>query len=271
MCGWVKLYRDVLETELWKEVVPFRLYMLLLIQVCHEDGKRVSGIPLKKGQYIRAYSKLAGDLGYREGRGEKQYSKSTIKRAADKLVKKGLIATEELSVGTLFTLQRYEEIQASGLREFFCLPFRGTVPQQSENGSETNLQQNQEIEKVEKKKNDADRELHTEKLVAQNTGEKDTRLPAMTERFIKLRNRGTTLSAKDMNALEKVAALDLPLSKLLEWMDDIHLNNDGTINSMSYYEAAILTRIGKGRVKSKKGSESLMERMERLEKQGKLN
>jgi hypothetical protein len=54
-------------------------------------------------------------------------------------------------------------------------------------------------------------------------------------------------------------------------MDDIHLNNDGTINSMSYYEAAILTRIGKGRVKSKKGSESLMERMERLEKQGKLN
>ncbi|WHY88165.1 hypothetical protein QNH39_10100 [Neobacillus novalis] len=142
MCGWVKLYRDVLDTELWKEVVPFRLYMLLLIQACREDGRMVIGIQLKSGQYIRAYSKLSEDLGYREGRGEKQYSKSTIKRAADKLVKKGLIATEELSIGTLFTVLRYEDIQTGGLRDFFCPPFRGTVPQQAENLRETMPQQN---------------------------------------------------------------------------------------------------------------------------------
>ncbi|MEH7336104.1 hypothetical protein V7161_26105 [Neobacillus drentensis] len=41
---------------------------------------------------------------------EELYSKSTIKRAADKLVKKGLIAAEELSSGTLFTVLDTKEI-----------------------------------------------------------------------------------------------------------------------------------------------------------------
>lgn len=112
MCGWVKLNQDVSEIDLWKEIVPFRLYLLLLTRATREDGRMVSGVPLKRVQYIRAYSKLVEDLGYREGRGEKQYSKSTIKRSVDKLVKKRLIAVEETNVGTLFTILNGEEIQS---------------------------------------------------------------------------------------------------------------------------------------------------------------
>ncbi|MGG1676710.1 hypothetical protein ACIFOT_13310 [Neobacillus sp. NRS-1170] len=219
MCGWVKLYRDVLETELWKEVVPFRLFLLLLIQASRENGKMVCGIPLKKGQYIRAYSKLVEDLGYREGRGEKLYSKSTIKWAADKLVKKGLIATEELSIGTLFTVLRYEDIQNGGNIDFFCPPIRGTMMQQPGNKHETNVQLNQELENKEKEKIEDDQESSL-----RAGGEFESRKNAITERFIKLRNRGRVLSVKDINALERVAKHHIPLEMILDWMDETYFN-----------------------------------------------
>ncbi|WHY88166.1 hypothetical protein QNH39_10105 [Neobacillus novalis] len=109
----------------------------------------------------------------------------------------------------------------------------------------------------------------------QDSSEKNARITAFAEQFIQLRNRGTALSAKDKNSLAKVAGLDVPLEKLLKWMKEIHLDYSGhsplgTINSMAYYEAAILTRMSKGNAKNKKGTESLKERMARLEKQGKL-
>jgi hypothetical protein len=59
MCGWVKLYRDVLEKELWKEVA----FVLVLIHASREDGITVNGIMLKIGQYTKANTKLAKDLG----------------------------------------------------------------------------------------------------------------------------------------------------------------------------------------------------------------
>lgn len=270
MCGWVKLYRDVLESELWREVVPFRLFVLLLIQASREDGRSVNGIQLKKGQYIRAYSKLAEDLGYREGRGEKQYSKSTIKRAADKLVKKGLIATEETSVGTLFTLLKYEEIQAGGFADFFYPSNRGTVAERTENERETKAVQNQEREK------NAEKEKKDDHVPAQAKGQGDspehnTRIHTLTQKFVQLRNRGTALSAKDLNALEKVEALEVPLDQLLVWMEEIQANYGGQrINSMKYYEAAILTKMKNPPAEKGRKTESLKERMARLEKQGKL-
>ncbi len=270
MCGWVKLYRDVLETELWREVVPFRLFLLLLMQASREDGRSVNGIQLKRGQYIRAYSKLAEDLGYREGRGEKQYSKSTIKRAADKLIKKGLIATEETSVGTLFTLTKYEEVQTGGFTDFFYPSDRGTVAERRENEGETNPVQNQEREKkAEKEKKDDS--VQALPKGQKEDAEKDGRIFALTQKFAGLRSRGTALSAKDQNELERVAALEIPLDQLLAWMEEIQ-NHYGVqpILSMKYYHAAILTRMKDARTDSGRKAESLKERMARLEKQGNL-
>ncbi|WP_102272191.1 hypothetical protein [Cytobacillus massiliigabonensis] len=275
MCGWVKLNRDVVEVDLWKEIVPFRLYLLLLTRATREDGRMVSGVPLKRGQYIRAYSKLAEDLGYREGRGEKQYSKSTIKRSVDKLVKKRLITVEDTNVGTLFTLLNSEEIHAKGFVDFFCPSFRGTTAEPSENEDDTNVEQNQEGEKkeeeIEKKNDQPSVNGHEEKM------DQSARMNAITERFLQLRNRGAALSAKDMNVIEKVALLEIPLEKLLNWMESIHAayqqkSPQQRINSMAYYEAAILTRLGKSEWKKKNvQKESLMDRLARLEMQGILS
>lgn len=277
MSGWVKVNRDVTEVDLWKEVVPFRLYLLLLTQATREDGRMVCGVPLKRGQYIRAYSKLVEDLGYREGRGEKEYSKSTIKRSIDKLVKKQLIATEETSVGTLFTLLNCEEIQSRGFVEYFCPSFRGTMKEQSKNEVDTNLEQNQEREKKEKKvKKENDPSNVNGDNTPRDMSDLTARMTAITERFLQLRNRGSALSANDMNAIEKVAGLEVSLDKLLNWMENIHANYQKKapkqrIISMAYYEAAITTRLSVSELKTKNSQkESLQDRVARLEMQGTL-
>ncbi|WP_053363464.1 hypothetical protein [Bacillus sp. FJAT-27251] len=272
MCGWVKLSRDIVDTELWREVVPFRLFVFLLIKASREE-RVVNGFMLKRGQYIRAYSKLAEDLGYREGRGEKLYSKSTIKRASDKLVKKGLVAVEETAVGTLFTVLAYDDIQDSGFVEFFYPSFRGTEkePSSNQNGQKSKPYQEEEkkVEKVKKKNDDGPRE-------PQHGGQAgDARVAALTEKFLSLRGRGTTLSPSDMNAIERVAALQVPLEQLLLWMDEIHAayasqSPGESISSMKYYEAAISTKSRKSRMKSQPDSQSLKERILLLERQGKI-
>lgn len=274
MCGWVKLNRDVGEVDLWKEIVPFRLYLLLLTRATREDGRMVSGVLLKRGQYIRAFSKLVEDLGYREGRGEKRYSKSTIKRSVDKLVKKRLITVEETNMGTLFTLINCEEVQSKGFVDFFCPSFRGTTAELSENRDETNMEQNQEREKKEEKE-----EIENDQPNVNTLEEKldqTARINAITDCFLQLRNRGAALSAKDLNAIEKVALLEVPLEKLLNWMKNIHAiyqkkSPQQRINSMVYYEAAILSRLGKSDWKRKNAQrETLLDRIARLEMQGVL-
>lgn len=77
-----------------------------------------------------------------------------------------------------------------------------------------------------------------------------------------------------MNAIEKVARMEVTLEKLLNWMENIHSTYQQNspqqrINSMAYYEAVILTRLGKNEWKRKKTQkESLMDRIARLEMQG---
>ncbi|MBY0099428.1 hypothetical protein [Mesobacillus maritimus] len=283
MCGWVKLNRDVIEVDLWKEVVPFRLYLLLLTQATREDGRMVSGIPLKRGQYIRAYSKLVEDLGYREGRGEKQYSKSTIKRSVDKLVKKGLITAVETNMGTLFTVLRSEEIHAKGFVDFFCPSFRGTTTEPTENVGDTNQEPNQErekkeekVEKEKEKEKENDQHNHSEETLTKPGLPQDTRTTAITERFIQLRNRGSALlSAKDMNAAENIARFEVPLEKVLTWMEEIHLyyvkknGPEQSISSLAYYESALKSRLANAETKPKKPEkETLQDRFKRLDKQG---
>jgi hypothetical protein len=272
MCGWVKLSRDIVDTELWREVVPFRLFVFLLIKASREE-RVVNGFMLKRGQYIRAYSKLAEDLGYREGRGEKQYSKSTIKRACDKLVKKGLVAVEETAIGTLFTVLAYDDIQDSGFVDFFYPSFRGTEiePSSNQNGQKAEPYQEKEEKEEKAKKKDADSRAGEQH--GSQTG--DAKLSALTEKFLSLRSRGTTLSPSDMNAMERVTALNIPLDQLLLWMDEIHATYSSqsqgeTISSMKYYEAAISTKWRKSTKKSQSPSQSLKERILLLERQGKI-
>jgi len=288
MCGWVKLNRDVLEVDLWKEIIQFRLYVLILTQATRQEGRIVHGVSLKRGQYLRAYSKLIEDLGYREGRGEKKYSKSTIKRSIDKLVLKKLITVEDTNMGTLFTLLNYEEIQANGFVDFFSPSISGTITERYKNEDGTNSERyknddgtNEELyqereEKEEKVEKEIDLTDETMPTLPETKHEKADRVAAITECFLQLRNRGGFLSSKDMIAIEKVASLHFSLATLLMWMKEVHSNfrkksPQASINSMAYYETAIGTLIQKSELTGKiPQKEPLLDRISRLELQGKL-
>lgn len=108
--GWIKLHRKITEHEIWADVTTFRLFMLLLLKSTHQDYD-YRGMKLKPGQFIRSYSKLAQDLSYREGRGYKQVSKSTISKAVKKLIANEMITVQETEVGTMFTVLNYQYYQ----------------------------------------------------------------------------------------------------------------------------------------------------------------
>lgn len=113
MSGWIKLHRQIFDSDLWSDVVAFRLFTYLLMMAAHQDGIKINGIELKRGQYIRSYRNLAKDLGYVEKRGVKQHSISTIKRNVEKLVKSGRVNAIETDYGTLFTIVNYDKYQGS--------------------------------------------------------------------------------------------------------------------------------------------------------------
>ena len=117
MKGYVKVYRKLLDSDIWYDVTTFRLFLYLILNATHKDGIKVDGIELKKGQYIRSYRKIAEDLAYKEGRGLKKYSIHTIKKSIDKLVKTQRIAVQETEVGTLFTIVNYSIYQDSEVSE----------------------------------------------------------------------------------------------------------------------------------------------------------
>lgn len=111
MQGWIKLHRQILDNDLWHDVTTFRLFTLLLLRASHKDGIKIKSIVLKRGQYLRSYSKLAEDLEYKEKRGLKKVSKSTILRSVKKLVESGMVNVNETEYGTLFTITKYQEYQ----------------------------------------------------------------------------------------------------------------------------------------------------------------
>lgn len=156
MDGWIKLHRKITEHEIWSDVMTFRLFMLLLIKATHQETK-MKGIVLQRGQYVRSYSKLAEDLGYKEGgRGLKTPSKSTVSRSVKKLIDNGMIAVHETEHGTVFTVLKYELYQG------FEAPIEnesGTVsetnPERTQNEPETNGERTQNENKNAKNNNNA--------------------------------------------------------------------------------------------------------------------
>lgn len=111
MQGWIKLHRELFESDIWNDVSTFRLFLYLISQASHKDGVKTKGIELKRGQYIRSYRKLADDLSYKEGRGYKKYSLSTIKSCVNKLIEAERVNVKETEVGTLFTIVNYAKYQ----------------------------------------------------------------------------------------------------------------------------------------------------------------
>lgn len=111
MQGWIKLHREIYDTDIWHDVTTFRLFVFLIGKASHQDGLKYKSMEINRGQYIRSYRKLADDLSYKEGRGYKKYSLSTIKSCVNKLVKSERVNVKETELGTLFTIVNYAKYQ----------------------------------------------------------------------------------------------------------------------------------------------------------------
>jgi hypothetical protein len=113
--AFIKVDRTIFDTDIFDHPLVFRLYMLILKEAHYGDGYTINGIKLGRGQWLRSYRKLRDDLEYKDGRGYKKPSVSTIKRAINRLVEYGLITTKEpdsgTDSGTLFTVVETQEYQ----------------------------------------------------------------------------------------------------------------------------------------------------------------
>lgn len=148
--GWIKLYRKLLDNEIWHDPLALRLFILLLLRAAHEDTK-VNGIEIKRGQWLRSYSNLSEDLGYKVGRGMKKIPKTTLFHCINKLKTFGMIAVDETKHGTLFTVVNYEQYQGfSGSDETERGTVDGTNLERTwnERGTKTRIKELKNIEDI---------------------------------------------------------------------------------------------------------------------------
>lgn len=268
MAGWVKLTKQFTNDELWFNVTAFRLYVWILMKAAYDDGIVLNGMKLTKGQYLRAYSQLGEDLMYIEGRAKKPLAKSTVKRAVDKLVKKGLLKAEETPLGTLFTVINSDDLTClDGSGDFFCPPFRETEVEHSQNDNKTELEPYKRTQEFKTIKNTDD---HPE---PENWME--IRIKRISKQFIALRNNGVFLSPKDQLAIERICQLPQKTEQLETWIVDIFhdyqmKNPNRNITSPLYCEKAIRTKLEAEKNPKKTKKESMAERVERMIQEGKI-
>ncbi|WP_025727744.1 hypothetical protein [Heyndrickxia ginsengihumi] len=277
MQGWIKLHRKILEHDIWNDVSTFRLFTFLLLKAAHKDGVKVNGIELKEGQYLRSYRKLADDLSYKEGRGLKKYSISTIKRCFVKLIENGMVTVRETELGTLITIVNYASYQQLSDAEVVS---RNASQNEVRTKSER-TQNNNKNEKNEKKERRGDGTPETESKISPE--DKRKRVDAVSTRYLNLRNRGFYLSPEDQNSIDRVCDLDIDLETLLTWIDEIFKEHAKSnpydyIRKFKYCETGINTKyrarntniVPFGSSKPKPKQESLEERWKRLKAEGKL-
>ena len=235
MQGWIKLHRKILENEIWHDVTTFRLFTLLLLQAVHKDGVKVKGIELKRGQYLRSYSKLAEDLEYKEKRGFKKVSKSTVLRSVKKLVDEGIVSVNETDYGTVFTILKYHEYQG------FDDDNETPIETDNEPLSERNRNVIETLSKQEQ-------ELKNLRIKELNTTTKDP-VDVIAEKFIDLRTvaegRSVYPTTKDYEAIARIVARGMPLPQTIKLLEQCFAEYkerqpNGAIKAFGYCEKYIM-------------------------------
>lgn len=136
--------REIFENPIWQDVQKFRIFFFIYGNaVFAEEGVRIGGIKIQRGQFLRSYRNLSKDLEYVENKSVKTYSVSVIKRKVDSLVKENRLKIEETELGTLFTVVNYEEYQ--GFQRYSrknveqCWNSDGTVLEQQRNNNNKDI------------------------------------------------------------------------------------------------------------------------------------
>ncbi|MGD6967412.1 DNA helicase [Rossellomorea vietnamensis] len=272
MTGWIKFNRSMIDSPIWGSPFTLRLLLLLSCRALQKEFMYVEEVKVLRGQYLRSYSRLAEDLQYVENGNLKIPSKNTIKLSVDRLRKYGLISTEETKIGTLFTL-----LQNDG---DFSAPENGRTEDETEQDeSEMHASLKEECKKGREKK---EKESVRAREDLPYKSDVQMRVEKVTEKFLKLRNSGSSISPKEQCAIEKIAEKDIEVETLLSWMEKIESsyrerNGDNTIKSFTYYEKALLRKIKNFRSTPKlpnssanlvKGTNDFLAKLERWKREG---
>ncbi|MGQ8967947.1 hypothetical protein [Bacillus subtilis] len=171
---------------------------------------KINDYELKKGQYIRSYSKLCDDLAIKKGRGLTKFTRAAVKAAAERLQAKGMITAEETEYGMLWTVLNYSKFQGAAEEPTYenKAKEKPKAPQQKDEGSTS-------FQKIE-------------------------------EKFTS-RKGSLFLSAVDTAAIKRVIEAEIPIDDVLTWIDEIFDQYKpkypgDKINSFSYCEPIIRDR-----------------------------
>ncbi|RBO90598.1 hypothetical protein DES48_1302 [Paraliobacillus ryukyuensis] len=196
MGTWFKVDRDIFDSDIWNDVTTFRLFIYLIGKATHQDGTKIAGIELERGQYLRSYRMIAKDLAYKEGRGRKEYSLRTIKKAIDKLISAERVNVRETEQGTLFTILNYAKYQRSNDDEKESV---NTLNEEVNTNGKRSVNNNNNANKARKNKNNKKRhkyeicdmslaELLYSKILENNPEHKKPNLEKWADDFRKMRN-----------------------------------------------------------------------------------
>lgn len=101
MFGWVKIHRQIVQWEWFKQDHTVRLFLFILVQAAYEE-KRWKGIVVRRGQLVTSLPSLAESLGI---------SIQSVRTSIRRLKSTGEIT--DISTGSyrIITIEKYEEFQ----------------------------------------------------------------------------------------------------------------------------------------------------------------
>lgn len=162
MGGAFQTSRDIFANPIWNDIPKFRIFFYIVGNaVFSNNGVRIGGLTLQRGQFLRSYRNLQTDLEYIENRAVKKYSLSLIKRKVDQLVKEERLKIEDTELGTLFTVVNYALYQCLDNYKSNNENEERTEREQSENSNGTPTEQSENNNKnVKNDKNDKKNKRH---------------------------------------------------------------------------------------------------------------
>ena len=114
--------RKLFSSDIWfASPWKLKIWIYLLGNANYKDTVWM-GIPLRRGQLIRSYRKIARDCAYKIGYRTKKPSLSTVREICEDLTKELRIEQRSVHQGTIFTICNYNGLQPFGEHEAYRLP-----------------------------------------------------------------------------------------------------------------------------------------------------
>lgn len=141
MNGWIRLYRQLLESPVFENEKALKIWIWCLLKATHTDREQLVGLKvvnLQKGQFIFGRKKASEELNINE---------NTIYKYIKMLEQLEMITTNSNTKFTIITIRKWDEYQYIGEEEIT------TEEQQNNSGVTTKEQQNNTNKNVKNIKN----------------------------------------------------------------------------------------------------------------------